>query len=466
MRESLVATCVAITAALFSVPVQGGPFGRKASQVDVPKLIIERPLTLGRGVLELSLGYSNRSVNSVFDSGGSVEPSVKAVTITTRDLLKAEPEEVTTKYNILDLSLNFGLTNNLSLGFDIPFYFVGQNIDNFDALVASTGGDAQVKASLKDQEPTATNMGDARLWAIYQFWGKAAPLSSFAVKAVLKTASGNDSFGEVTTETAFNNEKGEWYPEDATDEQIIKDRRTILTGTGQVDFALSLLYKQQLGPAAGTVEVGYNARFEDRVMYMPYLLGNTVGFTGKIDPGDEVFANANLTFQPMEYFAVGADFRFFYRQKSRAAWPKMYYSLPDEQNQTDKPNDIFVGDTYRDVLVPEFAKDQKGDYLVYRNGKEATPVVDSWHSSEGYLFTLRPKLYFFITDHLDITIAADFHLMGKNMGNITNYLMGESRGSAWVTSNNQVIYPNDALGTDIGGGVIFGSITGKATVRF
>jgi len=463
MRKSLVAACLAITVALVSSAVFAGPFGRKASQVDVPKLIVERPLSLGRAVLELSLGVGYRSVDSVFDSDGGVERSVKTISVATKDILKSMPEEVTTTYTIMDVGVNFGLTNNLTLGFNIPFYFVGQTIDDFDSIVAAENYPL-LEDSLGDQEPSATNMGDATLWAIYQVWGKAAPLSSLAVKLVLKTTSGNDSFGDVTSETMFNDEKGEWHP-DTVEFQEIKDSRTILTGTGQTDLALSLLFKQQFGPVAGTLEAGYNARFEDRVMYIPYLLGNTVGFTGKIDPGDEIFGNLELVVQPIEYVAIGADLRFFYRGKSRAAWPKYYAAEPSDTDPVYRPNDIFVGDHYRDVLIPEFAKDPRGNYVLSWEGNLATPVISDWHSSAGYLLTLRPKLFFFITQYLDITIAADIHLVGKNVGNLTNYNMGEMRDAPSITNNEQVIFPSDALGTGTGG-VIIGAVTGTATVRF
>jgi hypothetical protein len=412
-----------------------GAFQIHTSQGEYPRKENERPLSLAKALLKIDLsvgalqglaGFNNNGLNNcdpVFNpSDGCAltdSPSFN-LTIPQGNIANNSIGHNQTTQLWTHIGVSYGLTDNWTFGFDIPF------VRMVESYVANPGQENALDLQLaNDQLPerSITTLGDMRYLLQYQFLRDYdGPTRSFVGKILMKMPTGNESPGDPAKLIDPSN------PD--PNEQVI-DTTTLITSTGTTDADLGVGYKQQIGSALGlTVEGGYVVRFPD---YVGYLFDESgVQFVdgllpaAKLDLGDQVYARAKITISPSDKWYLNLGFqgvRWGATRVARARSVTVDEIVVDED--TTESRDVFLGPRF--LTIPE---------------------------SQGFLVTTSPKFSYQPKDWIEIGVTTDVHLFGQN----TNYVRSNQTtqpsnidqpfGQVGVEENQ--FFPLQSLGMPVG----------------
>ena len=239
-----------------------------SSQLEYPWREVERPVTLSKGWATIGLGFTYAYASEYYNDEGKLRGGDYAL-----------------QDSIWRLTLRYGWTRNLTLGFSLPYH-----IRDFDNDVSFSTHDS--------------GLGDGSLWATYQVFHHDAPrMASVAVRLRAEVPTGEESPGSIGN--------------------ISID--SLLLGRGTYALALSCVYKQQVGIVAMETEVGYNWRIRDSVQFAvgPH------GEAGHIDFGDEIFGRSEVDSQLLPSVSVNGAFEALHRGRTAQGVRGHLDDLPD-----------------------------------------------------------------------------------------------------------------------------------------
>lgn len=275
--KAAAAFVVAALAALAAEPAQASAFQTHTYQADLPLRLVERPLVVGKGVLQLSAGFDWKQSSSYF-TGDDDEPwnfGAKE-----GEDWRSYSNGATWSYRQFHLDVDWGFTKNSQLFLRIPFVWAHVGNEN--------GADL-----------TAWGLGDVRLGVRQQIARRIDPEgkanASLAAGLELKTPTGNESPGSYLSS-----------PGNLTYVPI---------GTGTYNLTLDVLARQQAGPIAIQGRAGFVARFSSVVQYLVEDQENQ--FNMRVDPGDGIEFDIGVIGQLGPYVALSLDFQNEYRLPTR-----------------------------------------------------------------------------------------------------------------------------------------------------
>ncbi len=276
IRNALVAVALLLLSAVPLKEARASAFQTHTYQADLPLRLVERPLVLGKGWVQLSFGFDAKVSTSYFLAGDSVW------NMGTTEGTNQSPyaNNARWNYNQVHIRADWGFTKNSQLFLDIPF------------VISHLGND--IGADI-----TSAGLGDVRLGIIQQWYRhidqKGRFNTSLASTLEVKTPTGNESPGSYLSS-----------PGNVT---------YLVLGTGTYDLALDLALKQQLGPLALKVRAGYTAKFSNVVEYL--IEDEENQFNLRIDPGDEVNFDIGLLAQLGPYVGLELGMINTYRGRTR-----------------------------------------------------------------------------------------------------------------------------------------------------
>jgi hypothetical protein len=250
-----------------------------------------------------------------------------------------------------DLAWRFGYTENWTIWGNLPLIWSEQ-----------TNAPRERKAEGK--------LGDAETGILYQFYRRNDPTLSMGLSLRWKLPTGS----EVPGTNNLN-----------------------ITGTGTTDIELSYIGRVQLfrNLALGW-SVGYNLRFPGPVQYI--IDRHTPITNAWIDLGDEINAELDVI-AGIEYVALHLKARFSYRFATQMA-------VPEFRAETVRWTDPTTGDEMsEEYMLYNGARYEDWDVLSPRGQTVA---------SDGYAFTLTPKIIIRPVEWFDFLLWVNIHLMGKN----------------------------------------------------
>lgn len=219
---------------------------------------VERPLVLGKGWLEFSLGYDHKLADGAWSAEGEA----------------VQWESARWLYTTERIGIRYGITRDGELYWDVPFHYV--NLQN-DALGTNT---------------SAFGLGEPRFGWRLQLYRRQVPTTSLVMDLQYKMPAGAESPGSYVG-----------GPNTVS---------TFAMSSGQADLAGYLRFKQQVGPLAGTFSAGYVHRFSGVSQFV--IDTETYQFSGRFKPGSEVRAEAEVLAQvvgPLAFYGDATVRRWF-----------------------------------------------------------------------------------------------------------------------------------------------------------
>lgn len=211
-----------------------------ASRVPTPAALVDRPLVLGKGWFEASLGVDfKRATGSWTNEGEAVEWDNTSWTYTTQLA-----------------GVRYGVTRDVEVYATLPFHYV-----------------QLWTAAL--QNPAAFGLGEPTVGARYQLFTRQIPTSSVLLDLELKLPTSSEVAGTYVGG--------------------VNMRDGFALSTGQADLALFARGKQQFGPFAVVADLGFVERLSGLGNFVVFV-GETA-IEGRFKPGSEVRANVSPMLQ-------------------------------------------------------------------------------------------------------------------------------------------------------------------------
>ncbi len=229
---SLLATLPTADAAGFQIKTMRAPL----SAVEV-----ERPLVIGKGWLELGLGYDHKEADGAWTADGQALQWSGARWL----------------YTTERLSVRYGISRSGELYWDVPFHYVRLTNDDLGTDTSSFG------------------IGEPRFGWKLELFNRAIPTTSLIVDLQYKMPTGTEAAG--TYVGGPNTVVG--FP----------------MSTGQADLAGFVRGKQQFGPFALAGSVGYVHRFSGVSQFVVEV--SEYQFSGRFKPGSEIRAELSPMLQ-------------------------------------------------------------------------------------------------------------------------------------------------------------------------
>ena len=234
--------------------VYASPFYPKTMNREWSRRKVDRDLILPRGTMEMDVGISAKTATGYRDAAGKFQPY----------------EDTIWRYNQLEVHYSHGFSSFIAMYMHIPWVF----------SVLQTADDGQIQTFA---------LGDVKTGLVVLPWK--GTMSQLAIGIELKSPSGVE------------------WPADGRGGPM--DVQGFLTGTGTTNLAIDLRY--QTRPTSWyktTITSGYNAKFRAVVGYVV----EEDGFgNGKLDPGDEIWANWTHLFQLIDALSVSINGNYSYR---------------------------------------------------------------------------------------------------------------------------------------------------------
>ncbi len=253
-------------------------FQHHTSQAEIEQRIVERPLVVGKGWVELSLGFDWKHSASEFLTGDS-----KATVGFVPDKhFERYDNDGRLDFRTWSLDARWGFTKGTDVYLHIPI--VWNSLQN-----SNVGEDGSVV------NVNTVALGDLEFGILAQLLRKVDPGGKF-----------NSSLGmhfDVKAPTGLES-PGSNIPSPG----LI----TVLpAGTGTYNLGLDLEFKQQIAIMAVNVRAGYVWRASNVVMYLAEDDWNL--FQMRLAPGDGIQWDVGLTFQLANFLALGLGGEFEYR---------------------------------------------------------------------------------------------------------------------------------------------------------
>jgi len=385
----------------------------------------------------------------------------------------------------LNIHAAYGITDNWTFWADIPFYYMRERYDASSSPgPGRTRDDARMllderacRSEEVDDPNTpcnelpntpgnlplrrTTGLGDVEIGFLYQwvnFKSEGGLRRSLVTKLWFRLPSGNESTAESDLVATVDDPA-------TLDRTEFLRRKSLITGSGTLDAALSIAYKHAIIKSlAATLEVGYIGRIEGQAQYIrqfdpnesggvifppnpddPFTTGD-FNFNGKVDFGDELFAKLNVTFAPSKKLWFDLGVKYLYRFPTRVAQagfvPSGTVVMIDEN--TERTFNISNGTHYRDIP-----------------------------SSRGYLLTITPTITYKVTELLELSLYADIHVAGKNSFYLHNNSFNNAVDATVMNQDERyggtgfhAYLPMEALGFALNDQIILGNVGLKASLLF
>jgi len=282
MAPALLATGILLVA----LPASADMFQHHTSQSDIEQRIVERPLVVGKGWVEIGLGFDWKHSNSEFlageDGGGSFG-------FTKGTHYENYGNNARLNFRRFVLLGRWGFTKGTDLYVRVPF--VWNHLANDNEMTIETGNGEETRS-------TAVNtfaIGDVEMGVLIQWLRRQDPNGKFNTSLGshidIKAPTGLESPGSYIASPGLV---------------------TVMpTGTGTYNWGLDIEYKQQLAFMAVDVRAGFVWRTSGIAQYLIEDAENQ--FQMRIKPGDAVEWDINLLFQPARFLTVGVGLRSQYR---------------------------------------------------------------------------------------------------------------------------------------------------------
>ncbi len=277
------ATCLLAAGVLLAAaPASANMFQFHTGQADIEQRMVERPLVVGKGWVEIGLGFNWKHSQSEFLAGDS-NATVGFVPDT-----HYVPYDNDARLDFRTFSLDFrwGFTKGTDVYLHVPFLWNQLQNSNLNA----------------DGEPVNVNtfaIGDIEMGVLIQWLRRVDPAGKF-----------NSSLGthlDVKAPTGLES-GGAYLPSPG----LI----TVLpTGTGTYNFGLDIAFKQQLAFMALNLRAGYVWRASGIAQYL--VEDQEHQFQLRIKPGDAVEWDVGLMFQMARFLSLGIGTEWQYRWETK-----------------------------------------------------------------------------------------------------------------------------------------------------
>jgi len=218
-----------------------GGFEAKTMRDSLAAREVERPLVIGKGWLEASLGFDVKNADGYWDAEGEAQ----------------EFERANWLYTTQSMTIRYGIAKRAEFWWRLPTHY------------------ARLTNDLLGTDTTKFGMGDPSFGYRHELYRAAAPTVSIATEVFYKAPGGDDSPGNSTGgPNTFNN---------------------IVLSTGTADMGFGLEAKKQTGPLAVQLGVAYTHRFSGPVSYI--IETEYYQFQARIKPGDTVDYHADIMLQ-------------------------------------------------------------------------------------------------------------------------------------------------------------------------
>jgi len=270
---------------LVALPASADMFQHHTSQSDIEQRIVERPLVVGKGWVEVGLGLDWKHTSSEFlagDGGGSFG-------FTKGTHYEDYSNNARLNFRRFTLMGRWGFTKGTDLYVRIPF--VWNHLANDNEMIIETGDGEETRS-------TSVNtfaIGDVEMGVLIQWLRRQDPNgkfnSSLGSHIDIKAPTGLESPGSYIASPGLV---------------------TVMpTGTGTYNWGLDIEYKQQLAFMAVDVRAGFVWRTSGIAQYLIEDQENQ--FQMRIKPGDAVEWDIDLVFQPARFLALGVGLASEYR---------------------------------------------------------------------------------------------------------------------------------------------------------
>jgi hypothetical protein len=219
--------------------VQAAGFQAKTMRAPLSAVEVERPLVIGKGWLEASLGYEQKFADGAWSSEGEA----------------IEWESARWLYTTERLGIRYGFTRSTELYWDIPFHY------------------ARLKNEVLGTDTEGFGIGEPKFGWKWELLNRNIPTTSVVIDLWYKMPTGQETAG---TYVGGPNTFG-----------------AIPMSTGQADLAALLRGKQQFGPVAVEASAGWVNRFSGVSQFVVEV--DQYQFSGRFKPGSEV----NVALSPM-----------------------------------------------------------------------------------------------------------------------------------------------------------------------
>lgn len=224
--------------ALGTSQAHAAAFEAKTGRLPLSVREVERSLLLPKGWLELGLGVDWKDAQGYWDAQGNPQ----------------DFDAARWTYSTERMDLRFGITRRSEVYWTMPFHYLHLVNEDLGTDTATFG------------------LGDPTLGYTYEVYGHTAPTTSVAVLAEIKMPAGNESPGQYV---------GGPY----TISQFV-------LSTGTPDYTLGVRGKQQFGPVAALVGLGYTYRMSAVAQYVVEV--TEYQFSGRIKPGSYVWGDLGV----------------------------------------------------------------------------------------------------------------------------------------------------------------------------
>ncbi len=277
------ATCLlAVGFLLIALPASADMFQHHTGQAEIEQKIVERPLVVGKGWVEMGIGFDWKHSASEFLPGDSAA----MVGFTPGKHFDRFSNDARFDQRRFALDFRWGFTKGTDVYLHVPL--VWNQLRNSNA-----GADGEAV------NVNTFALGDMDMGLLIQWLRKVDPAGKF-----------NSSLGShlhIKAPTGLES-PGSYIPSPG----LI----TVMpTGTGQYNFGADIEFKQQLDFVAIDVRAGYTWRTTGIAQYL--IEDDQHQFALRIDPGDGVYWSAIVMFQMARFLtlAVGADFEYRFATK-------------------------------------------------------------------------------------------------------------------------------------------------------
>lgn len=283
------ATCLLAAGTLLAAsPASADIFQHHTGQADIEQRVVERPLVVGKGWVELGFGFDWKSSNSQFIAGDN--PAVIGFTPGTH--FERYDNDARLDFRTFSLNFRWGFTKGTDVYLKAPF--VWNQLQNTNA----TCPDGSLTCDEDELTPVNVNtfaLGDMEMGILAQLLRRQDPEGKFnnalGARLHIKAPTGMESPGSYIPSPGLI--------------------RVLPTGTGTYNFGLGVEFKQQLAIVAINLRAGYNWRVSGIAQYL--IEDEEHQFALRIDPGDSIDWHAIFQFQMSRYFTLGVGARFDYR---------------------------------------------------------------------------------------------------------------------------------------------------------
>jgi hypothetical protein len=281
------ATCLLVAGVfLAALPASADMFQHHTGQADIEQRFVERPLVVGKGWVELGLGFDWKHSGSQFLDNDS-PTNVGFVPGTNFERFDNNAAFDQRRFT---LGLRWGFTKGTDVYLRVPMVWNQLRNDNEVTIIDPAGDEQTIGTNI-----STFALGDVELGVLIQWLRRVDPNgrfnSSLGSHVNIKAPTGLESPGTYIASPGLIS--------------------VMPTGTGTYNYGFDLEFKQQIAFLAVDVRAGYVWRSSGIVQYLVEDVEHQ--FLLRLKPGDAVEWGLMLYFQPTRFLSVGIGTDMEYR---------------------------------------------------------------------------------------------------------------------------------------------------------